>query len=81
MRSIYTHTPEAATRRFNELVTHWTEHPDAFIGAAARYFGIAESELVDELDAGKTLADVAREHGRTRKGLIAALVRADVRTA
>ena len=43
---------------------------------AARYFGIAEAELVDELHAGKTLSDVAREHGRTREGLIAALVRA-----
>jgi len=76
MRSTDARSQEAATRRFQEIVTHWTEDPDAFIRAAARYFGIAEAELVDELHAGKTLSDVAREHGRTREGLIAALVRA-----
>src|SRR3990170_2138569 len=40
---------------------------------AATYIGITEAELRTELQTGKTLAEVAVAHGKTRDGLIAAL--------
>ena len=43
------------------------------IGAAATYIGITTDALHTELAAGKSLADVAVAHGKTRDGLIAAL--------
>lgn len=43
---------------------------------AATYIGITEDALRTELGAGKSLADVAVAHGKTRDGLIAALVAA-----
>ena len=43
---------------------------------AATYIGISESDLRTELAGGKSLADVAVAHGKTRDGLIAALVQA-----
>jgi DNA-binding phage protein len=40
---------------------------------AATYIGITEAELRTELQTGKSLADIAVAHGKTRDGLIAAL--------
>jgi hypothetical protein len=51
----------------------------AFIGrleAAAGYIGITEAQLRTELESGKSLAQVAREHGKSVDGLVAALVAA-----
>lgn len=42
--------------------------------AAATYLGISEDALRAELSAGKSLADVAVANGKTRDGLVAALV-------
>ncbi len=47
-----------------------------FFGAAATYIGITEAQLRTELQAGKTLAEIAVAHGKTRDGLIAALTTA-----
>jgi hypothetical protein len=44
--------------------------------AAATYIGITEDQLRTELGTDKSLADVAIAHGKTRDGLIAALVAA-----
>ncbi len=43
------------------------------LAIAATYIGISESELRTELRTGRSLADIAVAHGRTRDGLIAAL--------
>jgi DNA-binding phage protein len=43
------------------------------LATAATYIGITEAELRSELQTGKTLAEVAVAHGKTRDGLIAAL--------
>jgi len=43
------------------------------LATAATYIGIAEADLRTELQTGKTLAQVAVAHGKTRDGLIAAL--------
>jgi hypothetical protein len=50
-------------------------HTD-FISAAATYIGITEDELRTELGTDKSLAEVAVAHGKTRDGLIQALVTA-----
>jgi hypothetical protein len=47
-----------------------------FLTTAATYIGITEAALRTELATGKSLADVAVAHGKTRDGLIAALVQA-----
>jgi len=47
-----------------------------FFAAAATYIGITEEQLRTELQAGKTLAEVAIAHGKTRDGLVAALTTA-----
>ena len=47
-----------------------------FLTTAATYIGITEDALRTELQAGKSLADVAVAHGKTRDGLIAALTQA-----
>jgi hypothetical protein len=47
-----------------------------FMSTAATYIGITEAQLRTELQSGKSLADVAVAHGKTRDGLIAALVQA-----
>lgn len=47
-----------------------------FLTAAAAYIGISEDTLRTELGAGKSLAEVAVANGKTRDGLIAALVQA-----
>ncbi|HZP94814.1 MAG TPA: hypothetical protein VFC31_00565 [Candidatus Limnocylindria bacterium] len=49
--------------------------PSVF-ATAATYIGITEDALRTELRSGKSLADVAVAHGKTRDGLIAALVQA-----
>jgi polyhydroxyalkanoate synthesis regulator phasin len=41
---------------------------------AADYLGLTEAQLRDELAAGKTLAQVARDHGKSVDGLVDALV-------
>ena len=43
------------------------------LAAAATYIGISEADVRTGLEAGKSLADIAAEHGKTRDGLIAAL--------
>jgi hypothetical protein len=50
-------------------------HAD-YLSAAATYIGITEAELRTELGTDKSLADVAVAHGKTRDGLIQALVAA-----
>jgi hypothetical protein len=50
-------------------------HTD-FMSAAATYIGITEDQLRTELGTDKSLADVAVAHGKTRDGLIQALVAA-----
>lgn len=47
-----------------------------FLGTAATYIGITEDALRTELQTGKSLADVAVAHGKTRDGLVAALTQA-----
>lgn len=42
--------------------------------AAATYLGLTEAQLRNELERGKTLAQIATAHGKTAEGLIAALV-------
>ena len=49
----------------------WNSH-----STAATYIGVTEDALRTELGTGKSLADVAIAHGKTRDGLIAALVAA-----
>ena len=44
------------------------------LGAAATYLGLSEAELRASLEAGKTLAAVAKERGKTVDGLVSALV-------
>lgn len=46
----------------------------SYFTAAATYIGITEAQLRTELGTDKSLADVAIAHGKTRDGLIAALV-------
>jgi hypothetical protein len=55
------------------LIGHGIGAKGDLIGAAATYIGITADELRQELGAGKTLAQVATEHGKTRDGLVAAL--------
>jgi len=43
------------------------------LATAAAYIGVTEADLRTELQTGKTLAEVAVAHGKTRDGLIAAL--------
>ena len=47
-----------------------------YLSAAATYIGITTDQLRTELGTDKSLADVAVAHGKTRDGLIAALVAA-----
>ena len=51
-------------------------HTD-YLSAAATYIGITTDQLRTELGTDKSLADVAVAHGKTRDGLIQALVAAD----
>jgi hypothetical protein len=47
-----------------------------YLSAAATYIGITEDQLRTEIGTDKSLADVAVAHGKTRDGLIQALVTA-----
>src|SRR4029079_5513202 len=51
-------------------------HTD-YLSAAATYIGITTDQLRTELGPDKSLGDVAVAHGKTRDGLIQALVAAD----
>jgi len=44
------------------------------LDAAASYLGLTEDQLRTELDGGKTLAQVAKDHGKSVDGLVDALV-------
>ena len=44
------------------------------LDAAAKYIGITEEQLQTELQSGKTLAEVAKAHGKTADGLVNAMV-------
>ena len=48
----------------------------AAFDAAAAYLGVTEAQLRNELAGGKSLAQVARDHGKSADGLIDALVAA-----
>ena len=50
-------------------------HTD-FLDVAATYLGMSEDELREALD-GKTLAEIAKDKGKTTSGLVAALVAAE----
>src|SRR5262249_49431336 len=49
------------------------------LGAAADYLGLSQSELRTKLGAGKSLADIAKDQGKSVDGLVNALV-ADAKT-
>src|SRR5215217_1582575 len=49
-------------------------HHGPGLDAAAKYLGITEAQLRTELQNGKTLADVAKAHGKTVDGLVNAVV-------
>jgi polyhydroxyalkanoate synthesis regulator phasin len=49
-------------------------HQGPALDAAAKYLGITEAQLRTELQNGKSLADVAKAHGKTVDGLVNALV-------
>jgi polyhydroxyalkanoate synthesis regulator phasin len=49
-------------------------HHGPSLDAAAKYIGITEAQLRTELQNGKTLADVAKAHGKTVDGLVNAVV-------
>jgi uncharacterized protein YidB (DUF937 family) len=44
------------------------------LDVASSYLGVSAADLRSALASGKTLADVAKEHGKTADGLVAALV-------
>lgn len=44
------------------------------LDAAASYLGLTEAQLHSELQSGKTLAQIAKDHGKTADGLVNALV-------
>jgi hypothetical protein len=52
-------------------------HGSDLFSAAATYIGISADELRTELGTDKSLTDVAVAHGKTRDGLVQALVAAD----
>jgi hypothetical protein len=49
------------------------------LDAAASYLGLTESQLRTQLEGGKTLAEIAKAHGKSVDGLIAAM-KADAKT-
>jgi hypothetical protein len=49
-------------------------HHGGGLAGAAAYIGITDAQLRTELESGKTLAQVAKAHGKTADGLIAAMV-------
>jgi hypothetical protein len=55
---------------------HGEGHHFADLGAAASYLGVTEAALETSLNGGSTLADIAKEKGKSVAGLKAALVAA-----
>lgn len=55
------------------FASHSTFGSPNILVTAATYIGISEADLRTELQTGKTLAEIAVAHGKTRDGLIAAL--------
>jgi hypothetical protein len=55
---------------------HGFEHHEhgPSLDAAATYLGLTEAQLRNELESGKTLAQIATDHGKTVDGLVNALV-------
>ena len=49
-------------------------HHGPKLDAAATYLGLTEAQLRTELRSGKTLAQIAKAHGKTAEGLVQALV-------
>ena len=49
-------------------------HPFGDLDAAASYLGLTEAELRSQLESGKTLAQVAKDRGKSVEGLVQALV-------
>jgi hypothetical protein len=45
------------------------------LDAAADYIGITEAQLHEDLESGKTLAQVAKDHGKSVSGLVDAMVK------
>ncbi len=70
------------TKRTTDLVNgrfpgRFGEHRDIHgpkLDAAATYLGLTEAQLRTELRSGKTLAQIAKAHGKTADGLVQALV-------
>ncbi len=52
---------------------HFGHHGGPGMDAAAKYLGLTEAKLRDQLDSGKTLAEVAKAQNKSVDGLIAAL--------
>jgi hypothetical protein len=52
-------------------------HHGGGLDGAAAYIGVTDAQLRTELESGKTLAQVAKAHGKTADGLIAAMVAAE----
>jgi hypothetical protein len=55
---------------------HGFGHHELKLDAAAAYLGLTEEQLQNELEGGKTLAQIATAHGKTAAGLVDALVAA-----
>jgi hypothetical protein len=53
---------------------HRFRHHGPNLEAAATYLGLTRAELRNELESGKTLAQVATAHGKTADGLVQALL-------
>jgi uncharacterized protein YidB (DUF937 family) len=49
------------------------DHGPPGLPAAAKYLGLSESQLESKLESGKTLAQVARDEGKSVDGLVSAL--------
>ena len=47
------------------------------LSLAATYLGVTESKLQTELATGKTLAQAAKDHGKTADGLVSAMAAAE----
>jgi len=56
---------------------HGIHHVHMGLDAAASYLGMSESALRSALDSGKTLAQVAKDKGKSVDGLVAAMVSAE----
>jgi ribosomal protein S20 len=62
--------------RGDDLWQRGLGHHTDFLGAAAAYLGMSEDDLREALE-GKTLAEIAKDKGKSVSGLVAALVAAE----